>query len=50
MDGYPNPTSDTLLSSTVYFIGLNIVLLLVCYLTGETPRWQWGERETKKEE
>ncbi len=23
-------------------------LILVCYITGEKPRWQWGEKKKKK--
>ncbi len=27
---------------------LTIVLIVICYITGEKPRWRWGEQEGKK--
>jgi predicted Na+-dependent transporter len=26
---------------------LTLLLLLICYLKGETPRWQWGKERSK---
>ena len=37
--------SDTLIGVFVPFIVLTIILILICYKTGEKPRWQWGERK-----
>lgn len=27
-------------------IGMTLVLLVITYLTGEKPRWQWGQKPT----
>jgi len=28
-----------------YVLALTAVLVVVCWLTGERPRWRWGERD-----
>lgn len=30
---------------SIVFVG---ILIYVCFRTGESPRWQWGEREQKE--
>ncbi|MBX3627983.1 MAG: hypothetical protein KF892_23440 [Rhizobacter sp.] len=27
-----------------YAVGLSLVLLAICWLKGEPPRWRWGEK------
>lgn len=34
--------SDTLIGVAVPFLALTGILVVVCYLKGEKPRWQWG--------
>jgi len=34
--------SDTLIAFVPDFIGVTLVLLLLCYRKGERPRWRWG--------
>jgi hypothetical protein len=28
-----------------YVIGLTVALIGTCWLTGEPPRWRWGDRD-----
>jgi len=28
-----------------YVVLLTVALVVICWLTGERPRWRWGERE-----
>lgn len=39
----PSNTGSFLIQFIPQTILMVVVLLVVCYLTGETPRWQWGE-------
>lgn len=34
--------SDVLLRITTPIVVLTIFLIIICYKTGEKPRWQWG--------
>lgn len=43
----PELQADPLHSFIPETVFLVVVLIGICYLTGETPRWQWGN-ETKK--
>ncbi len=36
-------SSDIILKVVVPCLVLSIVLIFICYLTGEKPRWRWGE-------
>jgi hypothetical protein len=27
-----------------YLLALSVLLMVVCYRTGEPPRWRWGDR------
>ena len=29
-----------------YVVLLTVILTVVCWLTGERPRWRWGERDS----
>ncbi len=40
LDQYPDRTVWFI----VYAAVLVVLLLLVCWLKGESPRWQWGEK------
>lgn len=44
----PSHTGTILTQYIPQTILLVVVLLVVCYLTGETPRWQWGEDKKSK--
>ena len=35
--------SDTLIGVFVPFITLSLLLIAICYKTGEKPRWRWGK-------
>jgi hypothetical protein len=28
-----------------FLLGMSLVLVLICWLTGEPPRWRWGDRD-----
>ena len=32
----------------VYALILTVALFVICWLTGEPPRWRWGERPSRK--
>ena len=45
------PESSTT-SPTRFLVGMaiwTIILLVITYRTGETPRWQWGEENSEEE-
>ena len=33
------------ISFVAYEVAIVLVLLLVCWKTGESPRWQWGDKK-----
>lgn len=37
------PVSETIISMAISVVLLLIILFLVCYGTGENPRWSWGK-------
>ena len=39
--------SDTLVGMVLPALVLSLALILICYLTGERPRWQWGDDDTR---
>ena len=41
-DGLLFPPSEGLLRFLALELGVAIALILVCWLTGEPPRWRWG--------
>jgi hypothetical protein len=43
IDKSSNSVSDTLIGMVTPTILLLILLFLVCYGTGEKPRWSWGK-------
>lgn len=44
IDRVSHSVSDTLISFVPETIIATIILIIICYLTGEKPRWQWGHR------
>lgn len=42
VDANSHSVSDTLQGMLAPFILLVIILILVCYGTGEKPKWSWG--------
>ncbi len=43
IDAHSHSGSDTLIGLTLPFLLLTLVFIGICYMTGEPPRWQWGE-------
>ncbi|NDC74974.1 hypothetical protein EBZ70_06755 [bacterium] len=29
----------------VYVLGLSAMLMIICWIKGEKPRWRWGEKD-----
>lgn len=44
IDKNSHSVSDTLIGYFLPFVLLTIILIIICYKTGEKPRWQWGKR------
>ena len=44
LDAVSHSTSDTVRPYVIDAIGAAIILIIICFVTGETPRWQWGEK------
>lgn len=42
IDVHSHSASDTLINFIPQTVILTLVLLAICCLTGERPRWQWG--------
>ncbi len=40
---------NALLSVLIEFTALTAILIVICYLTGEKPRWQWGDKPNQKQ-
>ncbi len=43
IDLHSHSGSDTLIAVFPFWLLYTFVLLLICSLTGEKPRWRWGE-------
>lgn len=41
--------SDTLINFVPYLLILTSLIVFICYLTGEKPRWQWGDKPNQKQ-
>jgi phosphatidylserine synthase len=48
IDAHSHSGSDTLIGFAVPFIALTVLLLLITYMKGEPPRWQWGQKDDTK--
>ena len=44
IDSASPSTSDTLIDFVPRFVLATLVLLGVCWLSGEKPRWRWGNK------
>jgi phage shock protein PspC (stress-responsive transcriptional regulator) len=44
VDQFSHSGSDVLFSFAVPFVGLTLILIIICYIKGEEPRWQWNWR------
>ena len=44
IDKFSHSASDTLVNFLVPFIINTTFLLIICYATGEKPKWRWGEK------
>jgi len=44
---YRGKTTQALFDSTSSFIFATILLIIVCFLTGEKPEWRWGGKKRK---
>ncbi len=40
-------TSDSLFTAAAVFVALTLLLLAICYQTGEKPRWRWGDNDSE---
>jgi uncharacterized membrane protein YhaH (DUF805 family) len=45
IDSTPHSGSDTLVNFVIPFIVSTIVLIIICYKTGEKPEWRWPRSE-----
>lgn len=45
-----SPTNEAMFTFILPLILLTITLIRICYKKGETPRWQWGEKESANHE
>ncbi|MFZ1549719.1 MAG: hypothetical protein WAT44_04620 [Microgenomates group bacterium] len=43
LDSISHSNSDTLRLFLIQSIVLTLVLIAICYKTGEKPRWRWGK-------
>lgn len=43
VDSVNHSGGDTLIDFYLPFLALTAVLIIICYLTGEKPRWRWGK-------
>jgi len=48
IDSKSHSASDTLINFIPRFIIVTILLIIICYRTGEKPHWQWGKKNDKK--
>ncbi len=45
IDRGSHSVSDTLIGASVPTVLVVAVLILICFLTGEKPRWRWGGKD-----
>ncbi len=48
LDATSHSGSDTLRPFIIHVFFLTLFLIGICYLTGEKPRWSWGDTKNKK--
>ncbi len=44
IDSKSHSVSDTLINFIPLTLLLSIILILICYLKGEKPKWNWGDQ------
>jgi hypothetical protein len=49
IDSMSHSASDTLINFIPQTVVLTLILIFICYKTGEKPKWQWGIPDIKKE-
>ena len=47
IDAHSHSNSDTIRPFVIHAVIAAAVLIAVCYATGESPRWQWGNKKDK---
>ncbi len=47
IDSTSHSVSDTLRPLIIHTFFLTLLLIGVCYVTGEDPQWRWGEEKRK---
>ena len=40
------PPHRATMAFVAYMVALSIILVTVCWMTGEPPRWRWGDEDT----
>ncbi len=45
LDAVSHSASDTLIPFLIQTGLMTIVFILICYKTGESPKWQWGLKD-----
>lgn len=50
VDTYTNSVSSILLSFLPDVYIMTVFLIIICYATGEKPRWRWGDKTTSNTE
>lgn len=45
VDSNAHSLSDSIIGFAIPWIALTSVLIGICYKKGETPRWQWGQKD-----
>ncbi len=43
VDRQSHSGSDTLIGVSLQFIIATVLLLVICYVKGEPPKWRWGK-------
>jgi len=47
LDEFSHSNSDTIRPFIIQTFLATILLIIVCYKTGEKPSWRWGNKKTK---
>lgn len=43
IDKTSHSASDTIMKYVVEIVVATIILVIICFLTGEKPKWRWGK-------
>lgn len=46
IDSKSHSASDTMLNFLPRVFVLTVVLIIICFLTGERPEWRWGKKKS----